>query len=149
MGRPRIPICQVCKEREKARGQARCRVCRNAARRSVQRVGAGVTVGRSGIEPLYPLAVACELIPCTEVTLGKLLRERRDLFGPPRYMTAYTYRKRGANGHLSDEWGGPSQRMLSETEVLNVRGVLLRCTKADPYRPGFGKPFLRVARAPA
>jgi len=103
------------------------------------------------VEPLYTIEVACELVPCSEVTLRLLMRNRTDLFGPARYMTAYTYRKRGANGHLSDEWGGPSKRMLSETEVLNVRGVLLRTTRKDPYRPGFGKPYRgpEVVRAQA
>ena len=147
MGRPRIPICQVCGEREKAPGQSRCRECRSATRRSVQRDGAGGKVGRSGIEPMYSVPVACELVPCTEVVMRRLFHDRPDLFGPARYMTAYTYRHYGPNGYRTDEWGGPSVRMLSETEVLNVRGVLIRFTKRDPYRPGVGKPFLRVARA--
>ena len=66
-----------------------------------------------GLEPLYSLAVACEIIPIRGTTLRVILHRYKEKF-PPRYnMDSH----KGA--------GGP-ERMLTESECLAIRDMVIR-----------------------
>ncbi len=76
------------------------------------------------IEPLYSLAVACELIPISGPTLRVLLHKHADKF-PPRY-----------NMDSGAGPGGP-ERMLLESECLAIRDMVIRSDrKAGPQDIG-------------
>lgn len=59
------------------------------------------------IEPMYSMAVAAELIPCSYTYLGFLIHKNKDKLGPPVYH------------------GDTGQRMFKESEVLILREIML------------------------
>ena len=89
------------------------------------------------IEPLYSLDVAAELIPCTRAVLGHLLSKRASEFDPPRYQTMREPRKR--NGVIVDYEGGVPLRMLTETECLKAREMIIVSTRKRE-RPPYAAP---------
>ena len=65
------------------------------------------------LEPLYSLAVACELIPVSGPTLASILHRHKEKF-PARY---------NLDSHAGP--GGP-ERMLLESECLAIRDMVIR-----------------------
>ena len=61
------------------------------------------------IEPMYSLAVAAELIPCSDAYLDVILHRRGEEF-PRRYHTE----------------GKSSIRMLTESECLRIRDIVIQ-----------------------
>jgi hypothetical protein len=84
------------------------------------------------IEPLYSLEVACELIPCTMPALLHVLSRHPGKFNPPLYHAGGEPRYR--NGRLTDYEGGRARRMLTETECLTVRNMMMRIGKNGTTR---------------
>ena len=89
------------------------------------------------IEPLYSLAVACELIPCSEKALTYILSSRKEQFNEPHFLTEYAARER--HGKIVDYKGGLPLRMLLESEVLRVREILVQPRQGRRTRPAYDK----------
>ena len=71
------------------------------------------------LEPLYPLDVACELIPIKKTDLVNVLFKFKDRFDPPLYDSIAT--------------GQP--RMLTERECLLIREIVFQRGRAlSPFR---------------
>ena len=82
------------------------------------------------IEPLYSLAVACELIPVSGPTLSRILYRFPQKF-PARY---------NLDSHAGP--GGP-ERMLLESECLAIRDMVIRTDRhAKPEDVG----ILRISK---
>lgn len=71
------------------------------------------------LEPLYSLDVACELIPCSKITLEHFLSRKADQFDQPLWHTMYNAGKAASRAI-------PAIRMLRESECLKIRNMIIK-----------------------
>ena len=76
------------------------------------------------IEAMYPLSVALELIPMPSMgALYNFLNQNKELF-PGRY-------RRSGGRHVSR--AGFAQRFLTESEILQIREMTMRCKEETRF----------------